>query len=118
MLRNQVQAEDVVIEAVFWIFGKTICSKVFIPHCVLLFKSVYFKCLNEIKHNKVRDKFELHHLNHSTLQTRMNERTELRNSIEDAINALPAECKRSLNCTKIRDLNTTKLHDQISPKTV
>ena len=38
MLRNRVQAEDVV-QAVFWIFGKTICSKVFIPHCVLFYSN-------------------------------------------------------------------------------
>ena len=121
MLRNRVQAEDVVQAVFLDIWQNNLHEGIHTSLRAFLFKSVYFKCLNEIKHNKVRDKFELHHLNHSTLQTRDEyEKTELRNSIEEAINALPAECKKVFELCKIQGL---KYHEaaaqlQISPKTV
>lgn len=121
MLRNSAQAEDVVQAVFLDIWQNKLYDNVHTSLRAFLFKSVYFKCLNEIKHSKVRDKFVLHHREVSNLQTEDEFDTgELRNTIEEAINALPAECRKVFELCKIQGL---KYHEaaaqlQISPKTV
>lgn len=121
MLRNSAQAEDAVQAVFLDIWQNKLYDNIHTSLRAFLFKSVYFKCLNEIKHSKVRDKFVLHLRDAHPLNTDDEiETVELRNSIEEAINALPAECRKVFELCKMEGL---KYHEaaaqlQISPKTV
>jgi RNA polymerase sigma-70 factor, ECF subfamily len=121
MLRDSSHAEDTV-QSVFmesWQGSKKI--EIHTSMRAFLFKAVYFKCMNEIKHRNVRAKFEMfalsgkeEHYKEDLLQK------EMKQKIDEAMAVLPSECRKVFELCKMEGL---KYHEvaaklNISPKTV
>lgn len=121
MVKNQSQAEDVV-QSVF-MEGWQDRSKIQIHTSLraFLFKAVYFKCMNELKHQKVKQKFESFFTARTEKVVKEDPvRTELKQKIEEALQMLPPECRKVFELCKLEGLKYYEVADklQISPKTV
>lgn len=121
MLKNRVQAEDVVQSVFLDSWHNKHHESIHTSIRAFLFKSVYFKCLNEIKHEKVKERYlKQNNFQLEVLPDVEGDQHDLRHSLEDAINRLPPECRRVFELCKMQGL---KYHEaaaelNISAKTV
>ncbi|MBP6398281.1 MAG: RNA polymerase sigma-70 factor [Saprospiraceae bacterium] len=121
MVRDQSHAEDVV-QSVF-LEGWQDSARMHI-HTSLrayLFKAVYFKCLNELKHQQVKRKFELFFTSGKELVVKEDTlQKELKQKIEEALQTLPPECRKIFEMCKLEGFKYYEVADKlrISPKTV
>ena len=121
MLKDRDRAEDTV-QSVFLDVGQhRQLGEVHTSVRAFLYKSVYFKCLNAFKRDRVQLKFTRTHGDRQAYFTADSlENEELRLTIERAIDALPPECRKVFELCKMQGLKYHEAAQQlmISPKTV
>ena len=86
-----------------------------------LYKAVYFKCMNKIKHNKVVQKFENSHSIESISETSDPLiLKEVSQKIETITHNLPEQCKKIFTMNRVDGLRYNEIAAQLnlSPKTV
>ncbi|MGR3812296.1 RNA polymerase sigma-70 factor [Jiulongibacter sp. NS-SX5] len=124
ILKQEDEAEDVVQQVFinYWENrSKTIISGSLKGY---LFRSVHNKCLNVIKHHKVRSAYVDHSLfydNHYHLEVEENvEANELQSKIETAIQVLPEQCQKIFRMSRFEQLRHKEIAEllNISAKTV
>lgn len=118
ILKKQDEAEDLV-QQVFVNFWEN-REKTIISDSVkgYFFRSVHNKCLNAIKHHKVRAAYADHSSffdTHYHLEVEENlQAEELQGRIDDAIESLPPECQRVFKMSRVDQLRHKEIAEKLS----
>ncbi|MBL0083108.1 MAG: RNA polymerase sigma-70 factor [Saprospiraceae bacterium] len=121
MVKDQDLAEDVVQSVFLESWQDRTKMHIHTSLRAYLFKAVYFKCLNELKHQQVKQKFESFFTARTELVVEEDPmQTELKQKIEEALQLLPPECRKVFEMCKLEGLKYYEVADKlkISPKTV
>lgn len=119
IIKDTNEAKDVVSDIFMNLWEEQNTRNIDVSLKAYLFKSVYNRCLNILKHKKVNEKYE-NYLNHLTLLTEdgrdyplsgliENELTEI---IQQAIDKLPQQCRTIFVMSRHENMT----HDEIAQK--
>lgn len=123
ILKEDAQAEEVVQEVFVGIWQKRDEIAITTSIKSYLYRAVHNRCLNLIRHGKVRLEYVNHSLHSdSGIEPPSSgvEQKELQNRIHDAIEALPTECARVFRLSRFEELSYHEISEflGISIKTV
>lgn len=121
MIRDAAEAEDIVQSAFVDLWQDRQKLNIHTSIQAFLYKSVYFKCMNKIKHDKVEQKYRnsrVHDLRTSSGDLMIQK--EIIQIIHQAIQLLPEQCRKIFTMSRDEGLRYHEIADklQLSPKTV
>jgi len=121
MVKDQNDTEDIV-QSVFMDLWQD-RSKLVIHTSIkaYLYKSVYFKCMNKIKHDKVASKYSFTVSNtENTTITDTLIMQEIANKITETIESLPEQCRKIFSLSRLDGLRYNEIAEKLnlSPKTI
>jgi RNA polymerase sigma-70 factor, ECF subfamily len=125
ILNNEIQAEEIVQNIFLKIWEKKEKINIEISLKAYLFKSVYFDCLNLLKHQKVKSKYESHAL-YEMSKTKTESASQkimyknLEEKFREVLNELPEQCRTVFQLSRFEDLKYREIASKlnISEKTV
>lgn len=122
MVKDQPEAEDIV-QAVFTeLWQDRHKTEIHTSIQAFLYKGVYFKCMNRIKHDKVNQKYiaslpqESHQISDSNPALLM----EINLMVNEAVDALPEQCRKIFSLSRYEGMRYKEIadHMQLSIKTI
>jgi len=122
MVNDQAEAEDIV-QAVFTDLWQD-RHKIEIHTSIqaFLYKAVYFKCMNRIKHEKVNQKYmaSIPQENHQISESNPALLMEVNMMINEAVDALPEQCRKIFSMSRYEGMRYQEIADhlQLSVKTI
>jgi RNA polymerase sigma-70 factor (ECF subfamily) len=124
ILTDEVMAEEMVHQIFLKIWERKSPIQVHTSLKAYLYRSIHNECLNYIKHQKVKQKHELHTL--STVKTATADAgdrlqfKQLEQRVAAAINDLPQQCRIIFQLSRFEDLKYAQIAQQlgVSVKTV
>lgn len=124
MLQDDIMAEEIVQQMFYKIWEKRAQLKVHTSAKAFLYKSVYFECLNYLKHEKYKTAHQNHVLyagqpNSESAAMRI-ELGELEARLQNAMNELPEQCRAIFYMSRFDELKYKEIALQLglSIKTV
>lgn len=123
ILKDAATAEEMVQNVFFKLWEKKEQIAVQQSLNAYLYKTVYYECLNYIKHSKVRAAYKSYTLNNSTEEEQTSDRTSLRElegRLDIAIKKLPEQCRAIFQLSRFEELKYKEIAERlgISIKTV
>jgi RNA polymerase sigma-70 factor, ECF subfamily len=117
-VRDEIIAEEMVHQ-VFWrILEKPKGIQVHTSLRAYLYRAVYYECLNYLKHQQVKQAYELQHNNdyshpsenpYAQLQYK-----ELEGKVKEAINDLPEQCRTIFQLSRFENLKYAEIAGQLN----
>ena len=121
-LKDKDESEEIVQSAFVAFWEKRSQIEIETSLKSYLYRSIRNACLNAIKHEKVKRAHADHTLAHSNLAVEGDDavRVELEQRIENAMSALPEQCRLVFKMSRIEELKYAEIAEQlgISVKTV
>ncbi|TKC09295.1 RNA polymerase sigma-70 factor [Pedobacter frigoris] len=124
MLRDKDMAEEIVQSMFLKFWEKRELLNIQSSIKAYLYKCTYNDCLNYIKHQKIRTKYQdfaMYTMNdqHEPASSKV-ELTELQKKLQEALNELPEHCRTVFQMSRFEDLKYREIAEQlgISIKTV
>lgn len=124
MLRNEDMAEEIIQNMFLKFWEKRELLDIRSSVKAYLYKCTYNDCLNYLKHEKIRNKYQdfaMYTMNdqHESASSKA-EFTELQLKLQEALNELPEHCRTVFQMSRFEELKYREIADQlgISIKTV
>lgn len=123
-LKDQEAAEEVVQDIFFKLWQNRTGLDIEVSIKSYLFRTVQNTCLNQLKHQKVKETYQSYHQRQIELQEQqvhtLAEENELSHIIDEAINQLPEERKKVFKLSRFEELKYKEIAEKlgISIKTV
>ncbi len=123
ILHDEMVAEEMVQNVFFKMWEKRAEINIRESQNAYLYKSVYYECLNYIKHTKVRSAYKTETVRTSSELQNASERTsfkELEAKLDAALRDLPEQCRTIFQMSRFEELKYREIADKldISVKTV
>lgn len=123
IMKNKTMAEEIVAEIFTHIWEKKETLHLHGSPKAYFFKAVYNKCMNELKHQKIVDKYKsffLHHISNSELITSENSYPlpgivdrEIAEELRKSIDKLPDQCRKILMLSRIEEKKNQEIADML-----
>jgi RNA polymerase sigma-70 factor (ECF subfamily) len=123
-LRDEEQAEEIVQGVFIKLWEKRELLHIDTSVKAYLYRSVHNECLNHIKRNKVKARYEEHAINsgsnHTESAAKLLELKELEGRIQEALAELPQQCRIIFQMSRFEELKYKEIAEQLnlSVKTV
>jgi RNA polymerase sigma-70 factor, ECF subfamily len=123
ILRDEVVAEEMVQNVFFKLWEKRKQVKINESYNAYLYKSVYYECLNYMKHTKVRTTYQADAKYLGSEMENGGDRTSLKDleaKLDVALKELPEQCRTIFQMSRFEELKYREIADRlgISVKTV
>ncbi len=123
ILKEDATAEEMVQNVFFKLWEKKEQISVQQSVTAYLYKSVYYECLNYIKHTKVKAahrSFTLHHSNEAEHASERTSLRELEHKLDAAMKKLPEQCRAIFQLSRFEELKYKEIAERLglSIKTV
>jgi RNA polymerase sigma-70 factor, ECF subfamily len=123
ILKDDATAEEMVQNVFYKLWEKKEQITVQQSISAYLYKSVYYECLNYIKHTKVRSAYQAHVVYHTSEKENASDSASLRQlqeKIDEALKDLPEQCRTIFQMSRFEELKYREIADKLglSVKTV
>lgn len=125
ILKNEAVAEETVQNVFYKIWEKKVPDNIQTSLKAYLYKAVYHDCLNYLKHQKIKARYQLHVMHQSNNHNDQGAAKkilvrELEEKLRAAMNTLPQQCRTIFQLSRFEGLKYQQIADQlgISVKTV
>ena len=124
MLKDEMAAEEAVQNVFFRIWERAGSLTISGPLAAYLYRAVSNECLNQIKHQKVKEAHALHVAyvapDHRDTPSRTLQAKELDTRLQKALNELPEQCRTIFQMSRFEELRYGEIADRLglSIKTV
>lgn len=123
IVKDAALAEEIVQDVFYKLWEKKDTIAIQQSVAAYLYKAVHNASLNNLKHNKVKDRYKANVVNYKNEVTKADERIvlkELQSKIETALNDLPPQCRIIFQLSRYEELKYQMIADRLglSVKTV
>lgn len=114
-INNSDEAEDIVQQVYINLWENRMKVQVHTSARSLLYKAVYNACLNRIKHLKIKTRYNSEAL-YTTEQsyTHPTDQKELMNRLDEALKALPEQCRRIFEMSRFEQLKYHEIAEKLN----
>jgi len=124
ILKSEAAAEEIVQNVFLRLWEKKLSMPPAAQLKPYLYRAVHNECLNHIKHEKVKSRYQLYAVSRNEEQEQPASKkvmtAELEKNIQDALNELPEQCRTIFHLSRFEELKYREIAGQldISVKTV
>lgn len=121
MVKDQNDIEDIVQSVFMDLWRDRFKLVIHTSIKAYLYKAIYFKCMNKIKHDKVASKYSnAISISESTAVTDTLIIQEIADKIKETIESLPEQCRRIFSMSRMDGLRYNEIAEKLnlSPKTI